>query len=60
MTIHVYLHRNGGFPDIHEKRVPVLSDGNTILQIRDEETDQIMREYDMKDVFRFDTIQEEE
>ena len=53
MTVHVFQHRNGGFPDTHEKCFPVLNHGNTVLEIRDAETDYIRREYNMDEVSKF-------
>ena len=60
MEVHVYLHTDGGFPNIHKNSVPVFADGNTILQIRNEETDDVTREYESHKVFRVDILMETE
>lgn len=60
MEVHVYLHRNGGFPNIFKKCVPVLNHGNSMLEIREMETDEVRSEYKTEDVFRFDTLVDEE
>ena len=58
MEVHVYLHHNGGFPNIHKHARPVIMP--EYVYIVNNTTGEDMREYNVKDIFRIDTLMETE
>jgi len=57
MTTQIYLHKNGGFPNTHKDCHPSFVDD--IVLIFDDKGE-VVREYDMEDVYRVDVLMETE
>jgi hypothetical protein len=56
MEVHVYLHKNGGFPQIFKDARPVIMP--SYVYICNNTTGEDLREYDVKDIFRIDVLME--
>lgn len=58
METHVYLHKNGGFPQIFKNAYPTFTDEDLLISTKDE--DEVIYEVNQKKVFRVDVLMEED
>ena len=60
MTIHVYLHRNGGFPSIHKDcTLKFFRDNGRFVEIINDE-EEVIREYSAESIFKIEIMMDEE